>query len=73
MELVKRVTQRDKVDFIDQKFKVGEAINQMHQLMTKVTEKEITPSTVNAACNCVSRINETIDTAIRAAKFLDER
>ena len=25
---------------------------------------------VNAACNCVARINETIDTAIKAAKFL---
>jgi len=39
-------------------------------MMERVTEKEITPDTVNAACNCVQNINLTIKTAIQAARFL---
>lgn len=66
-------TQEDKVMFINQTFKVSEAIEHMHNLMKDVTRQELTPNTVNAACNCVARINETINTAIQAAKFLNER
>jgi hypothetical protein len=40
--------------------------------MKKVTEKEVTADTVNAACNCVQNINVTMKTAIQAAKFLSE-
>jgi hypothetical protein len=39
-------------------------------MMEKVTEKEISPDTVNAACNCVQNLNLTIKTAIQAARFL---
>lgn len=42
-------------------------------MMQKVVEKEMTPDTVNAACNCVSNINSTIKTAIAAAKFLADK
>lgn len=66
-------TQENKVQFINETFKVGESIDHMHKLMKDVTKTELTPSTVNAACNCVARINETINTAISAAKFLNER
>ncbi len=66
-------SQEDKVMFINQTFKVSEAIEHMHLLMKEVTKQELTPNTVNAACNCVARINETINTAIQAAKFLNER
>lgn len=44
----------------------------LRKMMTEVTQKEMTPDTVNAACNCVSNINSTIKTAISAAKFLAE-
>lgn len=66
-------SQEDKITFIDDKFKVGETITQLHSMMKDVTSKELTPATVNAACNCVARLNETINTAIQAARFLNER
>lgn len=70
---VVRKSQEDKITFIDDKFKVGETITQLHSMMKDVTAKELTPNTVNAACNCVARLNETINTAIQAARFLNER
>lgn len=66
-------TQEDKILFIDEKFKVGHTISHLHSMMKEVTKDEITPATVNAACNCVARLNETINTAIQAARFLNER
>lgn len=66
-------SQEDKITFIDEKFRVGETISQLHSMMKDVTKNELTPNTVNAACNCVARLNETINTAIQAAKFLNER
>lgn len=67
------MTQVEKVEFIDKQFKVGDAINHMHHLMTEVTKEKIDQNTVNAACNCIARVNETINTAIQAARFLNER
>jgi len=67
------IDQRDKINFIDEKFKVGKSIDQLHTMMIEVTKQEMTASNVNAACNCVSRINETINTAIQAARFLSGR
>lgn len=69
----KEIDQRDKINFIDEKFKVGKSIDQLHTMMIEVTKQEMTASNVNAACNCVSRINETINTAIQAARFLSGR
>ena len=63
-------TQREKINFIDEKFRIGESISQLHHMMKEVTKERIDPNSVNAACNCVSRINETINTAIQAARFL---
>lgn len=67
------MTQVEKVQFIDQHFKVGEAISHMHHLMKEVTKEKIDQNTVNAACNCIARVNETINTAIQASRFLNER
>lgn len=55
---------------ISDRFGVVGTVNQLRGMMEKVTEKEITPDTVNAACNCVQNINLTIKTAIQAARFL---
>lgn len=66
-------SQRSKINFIDDKFKVGKSIDQLHNMMMEVTSKDMTAQNVNAACNCVSRINETINTAISAARFLSGR
>ena len=66
-------TQEDKIQFIDKTFKVGETLDHLHKMMKDVTKQEMNANTVNAACNCVARLNETINTAIQAAKFLNER
>lgn len=66
-------SQEDKINFVNEKFKVTDTLTHLHKMMTEVTSKEITPATVNAACNCVSRLNETVNTAIQAARFLNER
>lgn len=69
----KSLTQQEKVKFIDDQFKVGDAITHLHSMMKTVTQDQVNPATVNAACNCVARLNETINTAIQAARFLNER
>lgn len=33
---------------------------QLYALMTKVVENEVTPSTVNAACNCAAEIHKIL-------------
>lgn len=66
-------SQIEKVQFIDKQFKIGETVSQLQSMMKEVVKKEMTPATVNAACNCVSRLNETIEIAIQASRFLNER
>lgn len=66
-------SQEDKISFIDDKFKVGETIGHLHLMMKEVTRSGFNPNTINAACNCVARINETVNTTIQAAKFLSDR
>lgn len=55
---------------ISDEFAVVETVRALRGMMDKVTEKEMNPDTVNAACNCVQNINLTIKTSIQAAKFL---
>jgi len=66
-------SQEDRVKFVNENFGVSKTINQLQSMMIDVIKQEVTPSTVNAACNCVARLNETIDVAIKAARFLNER
>jgi hypothetical protein len=41
-------------------------------MMKDVTSKEVNAANVNAACNCISQLNNTLNTVISAAKFLKE-
>lgn len=59
--------------YINDRYGVTDNVRVMRTLMVKVTEKDITAETVNAACNCVSSINETLRTAIAAARFLSDK
>jgi DNA-binding CsgD family transcriptional regulator len=61
---------KESINFIHDKFGVGQTVDQLQHMMKEVTKDGITPNSVNAACNCVARLNETIDTAIKAARFL---
>lgn len=63
-------TTKEALETVDEKFKVGEVMNHLHLMMKGVTKDQMTPETVMAACNCVARLNETIGTAIEAARFL---
>jgi len=70
-ELATRIDiSKDALESVDRKFKVGEVMNHLHSMMTGVTDKEMTPETVMAACQCVSKMNEVMNTSIDAAKFL---
>lgn len=39
-------------------------------MMEQVTKDKVDVFTVNAACNCVQNLNNTIRTAVMAARFL---
>ena len=66
-------TKQQQIDFIDKKFELGKTVNQLHFLMSEVTKETLNYQTVNAACNCVQQLNNTIDMAIKAARFLSEK
>lgn len=55
---------------ISARFKVADTVQTLQHMMKEVTKNEINVFTVNAACNCVQNLNNTIKTAIHAAKFL---
>lgn len=58
---------------ISDRFGVVETVRNLQNMMKEVTKKEITPDSVNAACNCVQNLNLTIKTAIQAARYLSEK
>lgn len=66
-ELVKR----DNVKYIVDLFKIEETLSHLHTMMKEVCKHEVTANNVMAACTCVVRKNETIQTAIQAAKFIN--
>lgn len=55
---------------INDKFAIGHSVQHLQHMMRAVTDKELTADTVNAAVNCAQAINNTVKTAIQAAKFL---
>lgn len=66
-------TQEQKLNHVNETFKITNTINQLHAMMKEVTKEEINPRTVNAACNCVQQLNNTIDMTIKAARYLGEK
>lgn len=61
---------KDSVEFVSEQFKVKESIETLHNNMIEVSKQGFNHNNVNAACNCARAINETINTAINAAKFI---
>lgn len=57
---------------ISDRFGVVETVRTLQHMMKEVTKKEINPDSVNAACNCVQNLNNTIKTAIQAARYLSD-
>ena len=67
------IDKRQDIEYVNETFKLGETVEHLHYMMKGVTKEEVTSKTVNAACNCVQQLNQTIDMAIKAAKFLREQ
>lgn len=55
---------------VSEQFRIKETVSTLHDMMKKITEKDINAENVNAACNCVNALNSTIKTAITASKYL---
>lgn len=41
-------------------FDTRKVVTTLEGLMTRVTEKDVTPETVNAACNCADKITDIL-------------
>lgn len=72
-ELSPSQSRRADIEYINQSFGVGTVVAQLHLMMKEVVKGGINANNVHAACNCVSRLNDTINTTINAAKFLKEK
>ena len=60
------------LESIDEKFKIGEVMNHLNFMMKGVTKEKMDSENVIAACQCVSKMNELMNTTIKAAKFLKD-
>ena len=67
------LNRKQDIEFINETFRLKDTVNHLHDMMKDVTNKEVNARTVNAACNCVHQLNQTIDMAIKAARFLKEK
>lgn len=63
---------RSDVEFIQDKFDIKSSVEHLHKMMKEVTSEEFNSGNVNAACHCIHQLNETINTTIKAARFLRE-
>ena len=71
--LVSSMDRRKDIEYINDTFNLKDAVEHLRFMMKDVTKEEVNARTVNAACNCINQLNQTIDTAIKAARFLRER
>lgn len=70
-----KVTSKDRrsdVEYVQEQFDIKSSVNHLHKMMTEVTSEDFTAKNVNAACHCIHQLNETINTTIKAARFLRE-
>lgn len=68
-----KVTTKDRrgdVEYIQDKFDIKSTVEQLHTMMKEVTKEKFDAKNVNAACHCIHQLNETINTTIKAARFL---
>lgn len=68
-----KVTTKDRrgdVEYIQDQFNIKESVVHLHKMMGEVTKEEFSAKNVNAACHCIHQLNETINTTIKAARFL---
>lgn len=67
---VSNADRKNDVEYIQEQFNIKSTVEQLHTMMKEVTKEEFSAKNVNAACHCISQLNETINTTIKAARFL---
>lgn len=60
------------VEYVVEKFNVPETLNHLHTMMKDVVKKEVTPESVQAACACVEKMTELMNTTVKVAKFVQD-
>lgn len=50
-------------------FTTKKVVRTLEGLMTKVTEEQVTPDTVNAACNCADKITDLLKLHLEAERL----
>lgn len=61
---------RSDVEYIQDRFNIKDSVEHLHKMMKEVTKEKFDAKNVNAACHCIHQLNETINTTIKAARFL---
>ena len=64
------VDKRRDIEYINKTFGIGKTVTKLHEMMDDITKDEISAKNINAACNCISQLNQTINTTIEAARYL---
>lgn len=54
---------------MEENYNTKKVVTTLQGLMERVTEKNVTPDTVNAACNCASRIVDVLRVHIEAERL----
>lgn len=69
---VNSMDRRSDIEYVQDNFNIKGTVEHLHSMMKEVTKDDFTAKNVNAACHCIHQLNETINTTIKAARFLRE-
>jgi RNA polymerase sigma factor (sigma-70 family) len=64
---------QDQVNFVVNTFRINESIDHLQTMSREVTKGDYSVEKVMAACQCIGRMNETIQTVMKAAQVLKGR
>lgn len=67
---VSTTDRRKDIEYIQDQFNIKSTVTQLHTMMKEVTKEDFSAKNVNAACHCIHQLNETINTTIKASRFL---
>ena len=57
----------------NEQFSVKEIVTDLKDVMNKVTKKECSPDTVNAACNCADKITNLLKLQLEYQRMINRR
>jgi DNA-binding CsgD family transcriptional regulator len=68
-----QATSQENVTFVVNTFKVNETIQDLQTMSKEVTKGDYSVDKVMAACQCIGRMNETIQTVMKASQIISGR